>query len=209
MRDGMVRYWVPRALAVTLVLAGLGAGGPVHAQPEPLMGQLMLTAAQFCPQGWLPADGRILDISQNDALYTLYGTTYGGDGQNTFALPDLRGRAPVHRGTTSQGTPLYLGQKVGAEQLQLQASHLPAHSHSLGITATTNPATHSQPASNRLLAQAQNAGIYADVGGATIPMADQSLRTGATGGNTPLEIRNPTIVMMWCVAINGVYPSQP
>ncbi|WP_233195051.1 hypothetical protein [Acidovorax sp. 62] len=76
------------------------------------------------------------------------------------------------------------------------------------MAATTNPATHSQPASNRMLAQAQNAGIYADAGGATTPMATQSLSTGAAGGNTPVDIRNPTIVMMWCIATQGMYPTQ-
>lgn len=208
MRDGMMRHWVPRALAVVLAVGALGGGALVHAQSAPLLGQVMLTAAGYCPVGWLPANGSILDISQHEELYSLYGTMYGGNGQNTFALPDLRGRAPVHLGQTSQGTVLYPGQRVGAEQVQLQASHLPAHSHTLGIAATTNPATHSQPASNRMLAQAQNAGIYADAGGITTPMATQSLSTGAAGGNTPVDIRNPTIVMMWCIATQGMYPTQ-
>lgn len=208
MRDGIVRHRVKQALAVALAAGGLVGGSPIYGQSEPILGQAMLTAAGFCPLNWLPADGSLLSIGQNAALFELYGTMYGGDGRSTFALPDLRGRVPVHQGQASQGTPLYPGQSVGAEQVQLQASHLPAHSHSLGIAATTNPATHSQPASNRVLAQAQNAGIYADTGGATTPMGAQSLSTGASGGNTPVGIRNPVIVMMWCIATKGAYPTR-
>lgn len=195
-----------RHLAVA-VLAALAAAPAAQAGTEPYIGEMMLFAAPFsnqgqCPRYYMPADGRLLPISQYTPLFSLINTVYGGDGHTTFALPDLRGRVPIGQGTGPGLTSKTVGQMGGAESVTLTAQNLPAHSHTL--FATTDPATHAAPAAGRLPAQAQNAGVYASTGGATVQMTG----TGLAGSSLPFSVRNPYVVMNWCIAVEGVYPSQ-
>jgi microcystin-dependent protein len=119
------------------VVATFASMSPAAAQAEPFIGQLMVTAANFCPRGWAQADGQILAISQNTALFSLLGTTYGGNGQTTFALPDLRGRAPIHQGT-GPGLSNYLeGQVGGRESFTLTINQMPPHNHGVQATNVT------------------------------------------------------------------------
>lgn len=168
---------------------------------EPYIGELMLFGGNYCPLNWLPADGRTMNIADHDLLFALLGTTYGGDGQTTFHLPDLRGRTAVGTGTGPGLPTKSLGQSGGVEHTTLTANHLPAHIHSL--PASTQPATHATPAPGRVPAAAQNGGAYASAGPAAHLQA-----TGASGGQQAFSVRSPYLAMQWCIAINGLYPSQ-
>ncbi|MCZ8093576.1 MAG: tail fiber protein [Acidovorax sp.] len=167
----------------------------------------MLFAGNFCPIYWLEANGATLPIHQNSALFSILGTTYGGDGVTTFKLPDLRGRSPIGDGQGLGLTYQYLGTAGGAENVTLSQNNMPAHTHAQSIDATTAAATHSAPGGGRMLAQAQNAGIYAASNGSTTSVASGS--TGASGGNAPLAIRNPYLAMRWCICTQGIFPSRP
>lgn len=192
------------SLASLVLCATLTATPAAHATGmDPFMGEVMLfaTSGGWCPRGWLAADGTQLPISQYSALFSLLGTTYGGNGTATFALPDLRGRTPVGQGQGT-GLPNYtMGQVGGQENATLLNSNMPAHTHAL--PASTAPATHAAPATGRVPAQAQNAGVYAS-GGTTVDLAP----TGMSGQGLPFSIRNPYLVMQWCIAVEGIYPTR-
>lgn len=192
------------ALAPIVLCAALTATSVAHAGDTPYIGEVMLfaTSGGWCPMGWLPANGAQLSISQNSALYSLLGTTYGGDGVANFRLPDLRGRTPVGQGQ-GPGLPAYtMGQTGGQENVTLLTNNMPAHTH--GLPASTAPATHAVPAAGRVPAQAQNAGVYAS-GGTAVELAP----TGVAGSGQPFSIRNPYLVMQWCIAVEGLYPARP
>ena len=106
----------------------------VAAQPEPFLGQLMLVGFTFCPRGWANANGQLLEISTNTALFSLLGTTYGGNGRTTFGLPDLRGRVPVHVGTGPGLSAYRQGQRSGQETVTLTAAEMPAHRHTVNAS---------------------------------------------------------------------------
>lgn len=195
------------ARAWGVAVAAIVSVGAVHAQTDPFLGQLMPIANSFCPKGWVVANGQTMSIAQNQALFALLGTTYGGNGASTFAVPDLRGRVAVHEGQGPGLSPLTRGQTLGQEEIRLSASNMPEHSHSQTFSASTSVATHSAPASGRQLAHAQNAGIYADAGGAATTWAAGN--TGVTGSGAPLDIRNPITVITWCIATTGTFPPRP
>ncbi len=190
-----------RPLLAAAMLAAASAQ-PAHAGIDPLLGEMMLVGGNFCPVNWLPANGALLSIAQNSALYSLLGTTYGGDGQTTFGLPDLRGRVPLGVGQGPGLSYMGQGQMGGTESVTLMSSQMPAHTHQLA--ASTAPATHAAPAAGRLPAQAQNAGVYHDAGGATVALT----ATDVAGASQPFTVRNPYLGMTWCIAISGVYPSS-
>lgn len=203
-----MRNTLTKTTVMPLMLAAALCPSLTFGQSEPYYGQLMMTAANFCPNGWEEANGQLLSISQNVALFSLLGTTYGGNGTVTFALPDLRGRAPIHVGQ-GQGLNDYIqqGESAGVENITLNTSNLPIHSHSFSIPATTNAATHSTPSGGRVVAQSQNAGIYADSAG--VNTSAGSGMTGFAGSSQPVPIRNPYLGMRWCIATTGIFPSRP
>ncbi len=172
---------------------------------NPFIGELMLVGFNFCPRGWADADGQILSISQNTALFSLYGTIYGGDGRTTFALPDLRGRSVIHTGTGPSLSPFPIGQKGGAETVTLNASQSPPHTHPATLHAQS-AADADAPAGN-VPAPSEN-----DIYSSAAP--DVTMRAGAvtvennTGGGQPFNIRDPFLTMRWCVALTGIYPSR-
>jgi microcystin-dependent protein len=157
------------------------------------LGEIRLMAFGFAPSGWVMCNGQLLPINQNQALFALFGTTYGGDGQTTFALPDLRGRAPI-----CIGGPWALGASFGEEQHQLAPAEMPAHQHVL--QASSADASQSAP-QGALLAGV--AGGYAPPGSPT--NLDPSSVAGA-GGSQLHENRHPYTVLSWCVAIQGSTP---
>ena len=165
----------------------------------------MLFGGSFCPMGWLPADGRTVDIAEYDVLFSLLGTTYGGDGISTFHLPDLRGRAAVGQGAGPGLTARPLGSSAGAESATLTTAQMPAHTHT--VPASTQPATHATPAPGLLPATAQNGGAYASVANTSTGMA-VPLAGSNTGGSQPFPVRSPYLAMQWCIAVSGIYPSQ-
>ena len=194
----------PRLAAAALALAVVAPS--VQAQASDMyLGQLMLVGYNFCPRGWATAEGQLLSIAQNTALFSLLGTQFGGNGQTTFALPDLRGRAPIGQGQGPGLSRVEIGEVSGAENVTLIQSQMPAHTH--GLIASTQPATLATPDVSTVLAQTMNAGGYGASNTANVVMAGNSI--GVSGGSQPFSIRNPYLGMTWCIAIYGVYPPRP
>lgn len=170
---------------------------------EPFLGQIQAFGFQFAPQGWALCQGQLLPISQYDALFSLLGTTYGGDGRTTFALPDLRGRAPVGQGQGPGLSNIQIGQIGGTETVTLGVANLPAHSHA--VTATDSDATSDEASTGARLGTA-GANIYASGGSGTVVLAADS--TTQTGGNQPLNNQDPYMTINYCIALVGIYPSR-
>jgi len=170
----------------------------------PFIGEIRMFAGNFAPRGWALCNGQILPVSQNDALFSLFGTIYGGDGRTTFALPDLRGRVPIHWGNGPGLTSRRIGEKGGAERVTLTADQLPSHKHTL--RGTTANATSRDPA-GRLLA----AGTSTAYGGSQ-SSADRvnmhSAATGNSGGSQPHDNVMPFQCINYIVALTGVFPSR-
>lgn len=172
----------------------------------PFLGEIRMFGFRRTPNGWQACDGSLLPISQYDALYTLLGTTYGGDGVNTFAVPDLRGRLPIHQGQGPGLNPYVIGQVAGTETVTLTTGQMPAHTHT--AVATSGAATSEGPANAPLLGSVSGETMYAtDITGLSpVPLAPQSV--GAGGGGQPHENCMPTLTVQYCIATQGIYPTQ-
>lgn len=162
---------------------------------EPFIGEIRIFAFPFVPKGWAACDGQIMSINQNQALFALLGTTYGGNGITTFALPDLRGRVPVHFGNG-----VSLGQMAGESAHTLTSNEMPAHIH--GVIGSAAVATKSDPTDQLWAAPAVSA--YATAPNTV--MAANALKT--TGGSQPHENMQPYLTVMCCIALNGIFPSR-
>lgn len=169
---------------------------------NPYVGEIRLFAGNFAPAGWALCQGQLLSIAENDVLFALIGTTYGGDGQATFGLPDLRGRVPVHQGTGPGLSTRVIGQLGGSETVTLTAGQLPAHSHTL--SATTAAASSAAGPSGSLLATSSVA-LYG-TGAAASPMAGAAIT--ASGGNQPHENMAPFLGLNYIISLFGIFPSQ-
>ena len=165
-------------------------------------------AGNFAPRNWAFCNGQLLQVSQNDALFSLLGTTYGGDGRTTFGLPDLRGRAPIHQGTGLGLTTRRIGSKGGAEIVTLTTAHLPSHAHDdANLRATGNPADTSDPTNNSLaLANAYTSAAPDAALSAGSVVADPD--TGATGGGQSHTNMPPFLAVNFIIALYGIYPSR-
>jgi microcystin-dependent protein len=172
---------------------------------QPYIGQIIAVGFNFAPVGWVSCDGSLLPISEYSALFNLIGTTYGGDGQNTFAVPDLRGRSPLAAGQ-GQGLPVFVqGQIGGSESVSLTASQVGSHSHNLMASAQTG--TVANPATNLALAQnAQPAVFVYGPPPSTTPLAGAAIAP-STGGQ-PHENRQPFLTINYIMSLFGVFPSQ-
>ncbi|MEM9840475.1 MAG: tail fiber protein [Pseudomonadota bacterium] len=192
------------ALAASACAMAAGLGGQAFAQPEPFIGQIMYVGFDFCPRGWANADGQLLPISQNQALFALLGTQYGGDGRTTFALPDLRGRVPLHAGQ-GPGLPDYRqGQRGGATEVTLNSNQMPGHTHTL--RAGTERGNRPEPAGNHL-ANGRTARVYSSApAGPNTNMDGASIAN--TGGGQPHENMPPYVTVRACVALTGIFPSR-
>ena len=194
-----------RTAALATSLALLTTCAPAWADAEdPYIGALMPMAGKTpggtCPRGWLPADGRLLPIQSNTTLFSLLGVSYGGDGQNTFGLPDLRGRTAVGVGQGPGLSRLDRGEQGGDDRTTLLLPNLPAHD----LAATTATATHAAPDATRTLAQAQNAGLYAS-GGTPVTLG----QSGVAGQSQPVPTMSPYLTIIWCIATEGAFPPHP
>lgn len=161
---------------------------------EPFVGELRLMGFNFAPTGWAQCNGQLLPINQNQALFSLLGTYYGGDGQTTFALPDLRGRLPMHAGQGPGLSDRTQGETGGSEAVTLTTTQLPAHAHTAGVADV-------ERTTNRPTGIPARGGAYAADATATVP-------SGAAGGSQPHENMPPFLVLNWCIALQGVYPSR-
>jgi microcystin-dependent protein len=165
---------------------------------EPFLGQIKIVAFNFAPRGWALANGQLLPINQNQALFSLLGTTYGGNGQTTFALPDLQGRMPMHAGAG-----FTLGASAGEETHTLTASEIPGHTHAIG--AQTGAATPGLgPTVGNTFASSPTQPYRS--GGAPVALADASI--GPAGGSQPHDNRQPFLVLNFIVALQGIFPSR-
>ena len=170
---------------------------------DPFLAEIRIFAGNFAPTGWATCDGQILPITQNTALFSLLGTTYGGNGTSTFALPNLQGRVPVHPGQGPGLSAYSLGQSGGVESVTLLASEMPQHAH--GLVANSALGEASGPANNvHGLASAGNA-IYATSAPNT-PMNPAAL--DPTGGGQPHNNMQPYQVLTYIIALQGVYPPR-
>jgi microcystin-dependent protein len=175
---------------------------PAKAQSEPFVGQLIVVGFSFCPRGWAAADGQLLPVSQNPTLFSLLGTTYGGDGRTTFALPDMRGRAAIHVGSGPGLTPKSLGQKAGAETHTLSINEMPSHNHRIQATSTVadRPGPHL-----KILGRNNTTDNF--YRGAPNQLMAPGMVT-STGGGQSFPIRDPYLTMNWCIALTGIFPSR-
>jgi microcystin-dependent protein len=159
-------------------------------------------AGNFAPNGWMFCEGQTLPISENDVLFQLIGTTYGGDGQETFNLPNLASRVPIHMGTGPSGTTYQIGEMAGTEQETLTTQQIPSHTHP--YTASTAPAASTDPASN-VLGQSGQRAIYTE-DTTTTALAPTSI--GPAGGSQPHENTQPFLCINFIISLFGVFPSQ-
>ena len=166
---------------------------------QPYVGEVRLFAGTFAPDGWLFCDGQLLAIAEFEVLFNLIGTTYGGDGQTTFALPDLRGRVPVHQG----GQPGYvMGQSGGVENVTLTAAQMPAHTHAM-LASTTAASTAHGP--SEVLGASTAMNFY---GTGTPGMAMDGNALAPVGGSQPHDNMPPFVALSYIVSLFGIYPSQ-
>ena len=168
---------------------------------QPYVGEIRLFAGNYEPVGWMFCQGQLLSIADNDVLFQLIGTTYGGDGQTSFSLPDLRGRVPVHQGQGPATTPRTLGEFGGEETVTLLAGQIPAHTHALHANAAAATGT----APGGALLAATGVASY-DTGAATTAMAAGTV--GSSGGNQPHQNMAPTLALNYIISLYGIYPSQ-
>ncbi len=175
---------------------------------EPYLGAIHLVAIDYAPKGWAFCSGQLLAIAQNQALFSLLGTTFGGNGQTTFALPDLRGRIPVGTGQLAGGSSYVQGQQAGTETVTLLAAQIPAHTHQVtGTVRTTDSPEVGNPAGN-LPASDGGRSLFSN-GAANTPMAAAVTgTTGNTGGNQGHENRMPYVALNYVIALQGIYPSR-
>jgi microcystin-dependent protein len=168
---------------------------------DPFIGEIRLFAGTYAPRGWAHCHGQLLPIQQYQAVFSILGTTYGGDGRQSFALPDLRGRVPIHQGQGPGLTPRDLGESAGAEAVALLPAELPPHQHRLGVTRAL--ATTTSPA-GALVAEAEADITQTAAGGAGAAGGLVS----PTGQGLPHENRPPTLVLNYIIALQGVFPSR-
>ena len=168
----------------------------------PYVGEIRLFAGNFAPAGWMFCAGQMLAISQYDVLFNLIGTTYGGDGVTTFALPDLQGRVPVHSGSSSLGGSYVLGEKTGVESVTLSVTQIPSHTHA----AKANGAQSDDPdPGNRVWGAWSDGKQYSDQA-ANVAMNAQTV--GTTGGSQPHDNMIPFLGLSFIISLFGVFPSQ-
>jgi microcystin-dependent protein len=188
----------------TLTTLSFMAPKPAAAQATPWVGQLMLVGFGFCPRSWADASGQLLPINQNQSLFSLYGTMYGGDGRTTFALPDLRGRTPISYGQGPGLANYQQGSRGGQENFTITTAQLPSHNHN--VQATDAIADKKGPGLDFMAkVSTPDDAIYHN--GPPNKLMDPAVITN-TGGNQAITKRSPYLTMRWCVALQGVFPSR-
>lgn len=167
---------------------------------EPFIGMIVQFGGNFAPRGWALCDGQLLPISSNSALFSILGTTYGGDGRSTFGLPDLRGRVAMHAGTGSGLTPRSLGHKSGAETVTLTVNQMPNHNHRINLL---DGASTSTTGNDEYLAQGP---VYTPKASPAVQLNEGAV--SSVGGSQPFHIVQPFQVVNYIIALQGLYPSR-
>ena len=172
---------------------------------DPFLAEVRIFPYNFAPKGWAFCDGQLMSISQNTALFSLLGTTYGGDGKTNFALPNLQGRVPMHPGQ-GPGLSLYdLGEMAGDETVSLLESEIPAHSHPM--SASNQPGEDASP-TNEALARSVGASLYqTDTSSNVVQYAPAAV--SPSGGDLPHNNRQPYLTLAFNIALQGVFPARP
>ncbi|MDX1408034.1 MAG: tail fiber protein [Saprospiraceae bacterium] len=171
---------------------------------DPFLGMIVMFGGNFAPRGWALCDGQLLSISANTALFSILGTTFGGDGRTTFGLPDLRGRVSVHAGNGPGLQPISLGAKGGSNDVTLTVQQIPAHSHAGHVNASTGGGDDTDPTGR--YPGAANFDFYAESTNAQ--MNANSVATANTGGNQSHNNMQPYQAVNYIIALQGVYPSR-
>lgn len=171
---------------------------------EPYIGQIMMFGGNFAPRGWAECNGQLLSIQQNSALFSILGTTYGGDGRTTFALPDLRGRVAINPGTGPGLSPVQIGQKGGDEKVTLTTNEIPSHTHNVNPRCTGGLGTETTPVGHFEAAPTTPSEDYTS----TPDGAMGTTVSSATGGNAAHDNMQPFLGVTFVIALTGVYPSR-
>lgn len=170
---------------------------------QPFIGEIRMFGGNFAPAGWAFCDGQLVPISENDTLFTLIGTTYGGDGQETFALPNLQSRVPLHSGTGQDGITYQLGESGGVESVTLTVNQIPIHTHPL--LASNTPAASQLPGGN---VPAQGAGGSQIYTSASSPIQIAPNTVSPAGGSQPHENLQPYLCISFIISLFGIFPTQ-
>jgi microcystin-dependent protein len=174
---------------------------------DPFVAEIRIFGFNFAPKGWAFCNGQLLPISQNTALFSLLGTFYGGDGKSTFALPGLQGSAALGAGQSPGGSDYVLGQIGGAENVTLLQSEMPMHTHTLGAFQTVaGDQFGPNPNGQSLLAQSKNGNVYSATISNFVQMAPQALPPA--GGSLPHSNMQSSLVLNFCIAMQGVFPAR-
>jgi microcystin-dependent protein len=168
---------------------------------EPFLSEIKIMSFNFAPRGWAQCNGQLLPINQNQALFSLLGTTFGGNGQTNFALPDFRARVPIHVGG---GT--FLGQRSGQEAHTLTIAEIPTHTHVLQAKGPGDSGSNLPNLDDRFLSNSAPAQIYHNGAGSPSKLATNTV--GNTGGSQPHNNMAPFLVLNFCIALQGIFPSQ-
>jgi len=202
MGEFMLRNKLLLLVVVLIVVLTTLASVPATAQVTPFIGEIRYVSFNFAPQGWALCNGQLLSISQNSALFNLIGTTYGGDGKTTFALPDMRGRVPVATGQGVNLTDRIIGSTGGQESVALTGPQMPKHRHAL---KAVSGAGNSKAPSGNALANSSTVAIYSNQ---APDVTLQAASMTSQGSGQPHENMQPFLAVTCIIALQGIYPSQ-
>lgn len=192
-----------KIITISSIILFLNLPNLANAQQEGFIGEIRMFAGNFAPRGWAFCEGQLLAVSSNEALFSILGTTYGGDGRTTFGLPDLRGRVPIHAGTGPGLSTRQLGSRSGSETNILSVNNLPSHSHTVNAVSedgNQSLPTGNLPAGTKLLDKE-----YSDATGNTTMSASM---LNNTGNNQAVNNMQPYLTIHYIIATTGVYPSR-
>jgi microcystin-dependent protein len=172
---------------------------------DPFVAEIRIFPFNFAPKGWAFCDGQLLPISQNTALFSLLGTTYGGDGKSTFGLPDMQGNIPLQQGQSTTGTFYQLGETGGSETVTVLQGQMPSHNHA--IDGNINPSNLATPSPARSLARASPGQAYTATLTNVTPFAANAIQLN--GSNAPHNNMMPYLTLSFCIAMQGIFPQRP
>ncbi len=196
-------------MAGVALSACVGIAPAAHADVEPFIGEIINFPYTFCPRGFVEASGQTIAIASNSALFSLYGTIYGGDGQQTFNLPNLNGRGPLGQGNLAGGQSYPIGQVGGVETTTMTANQMPTHTHVANMqTAGAVVADTGRSTGSSFAVAANSTYVKSQAPVTGSPMNPNTVVNATVGGNQAQENRQPYLAMRYCVATEGIYPSR-